>query len=479
MASPNLFLCILLVVFGSHLSTISAAGDGEQSFVVVSTRSFETQDVCSTSTSTVTPRPNRAGAAVPLVHRHGPCAKSPSTDKPSSFAEALHRSRVRADYIMSRALRGRGTTTIMEMQEQKEGKVSIPAHLDTSVDSQEYVVTLGLGTPAVEQVLLMDTGSDLSWVQCAPCNSTDCYPQKDPLFDPRKSSTYAPIPCGSDICKRLQSDRFDNGCSMNRNGTQSQCGYRVEYGGGLKTRGVYSNEALTMAPGVVIKDFHFGCAYKQIGSDDKSDGLLGLGGAPESLPVQTSAVYGGSFSYCLPPVSSGTGFLALGAPSNTSGFSFTPMTPFMDYATFYLVKLTGISVGGKQLRIPPKVFEGGLIVDCGNIISHLPSTPYAKLQSAFRAAMAAYPLIPSDEYDTCYNFTGYSNVTVPKVALTFTGGVTIDLDVPNGVLLDGCLAFTESGPDDYVGFLGNVQMRTLEMLYDVKGGRLGFQAGAC
>ncbi|KAM3208938.1 hypothetical protein ACQJBY_063554 [Aegilops geniculata] len=477
MASPH--LCILLVVFGSYLSTISAAGDGKQNFVVVPTSSFQTQDVCSTSTSTVTPRPNRAGAAVPLVHRHGPCAKSPSTDKPSSFAEALQRSRVRADYIMSRALRGRGTTTTMEMQEQEEGKVSIPADLGTSVDSQEYVVTLGLGTPAVEQVLLMDTGSDLSWVQCAPCNSTDCYPQKDPLFDPRKSSTYAPIPCGSDVCKSLQSNHLDNGCSMNGNGTQSQCGYRVEYGGGLKTRGVYSNEALTLAPGEVVKDFHFGCAYKQRGADDKSDGLLGLGGAPQSLPVQTSALYGGSFSYCLPPVSSGTGFLALGTPNNTSGFSFTPMTDFMDDGTSYLVKLTGISVGGKQLRIPRKVFEGGLIVDCGNIISHLPSTPYAKLRSAFRAAMAAYPLIPSDDDDTCYNFTGYSDVTVPKVALTFTGGVTVDLDVPNGVLLDGCLAFTESGSDGYVGFLGNVQMRTLEMLFDARGGGLGFRAGAC
>ncbi|KAI5013679.1 hypothetical protein ZWY2020_037723 [Hordeum vulgare] len=68
-------------------------------------------------------------------------------------------------------------------------------------------------------------------------------------------------PCGSDVCKTLQSDHFDNGCTMN--GTQSQCGYQVEYGGGLKTRGVYSNEALTLAPGVVIEDFHFGCAYTQ------------------------------------------------------------------------------------------------------------------------------------------------------------------------------------------------------------------------
>ena len=74
-----------------------------------------------------------------------------------------------------------------------DANVSIPTHLGGSVDSLEYVVTVGLGTPAVPQVLLMDTGSDVSWVQCAPCNSTACYPQKDPLFDPSRSSTYAPI----------------------------------------------------------------------------------------------------------------------------------------------------------------------------------------------------------------------------------------------------------------------------------------------
>ncbi|KAM0831334.1 hypothetical protein ACQ4PT_065627 [Festuca glaucescens] len=455
MASP-LFLCILLIIcsYGAYI----VAGAGPHGFVVVSTSSlFQPKDVC--STSAVTPRPDRA--AVPLVHRHGPCSPSQSTTE-TCFAQALHRSHARADYIMSRA------TT------QEDGKVSIPAHLGDSVDSLEYVVKLGLGTPAVEQVVLMDTGSDLSWVQCKPCNSSFCYPQKDPLFDPTKSSTYAPIPCGSALCKTLQSDRFGNGCT--NNGTQ--CGYRVEYGGGSKTTGVYSNEALTLAPDVVIKNFHFGCGYHQGGPNDKYDGLLGLGGSPESLPVQTSNAYGGAFSYCLPSVSSGAGFLALGAPSNTSGFMFTPMTRFMHESTFYLVRLTGISVGGKQLSIPRKVFEGGMIIDCGSILTRLPDTAYEKLKSAFRAAMAAYPLLP-DKYDTCYNFTGYNNVTVPRVALTFSGGVTVDLDVPNGVLLDDCLAFADSGPDDYVGMIGNVNQRTLEMLYDVGGGRLGFRAGAC
>jgi hypothetical protein len=85
---------------------------------------------------------------------------------------------------MSRASKGAVTTPADD-----DANVTIPAHLDGSVDSLEYVVTVGLGTPAVSQVLLLDTGSDLSWVQCAACNSIACYPQKDPLFDPSKSST--------------------------------------------------------------------------------------------------------------------------------------------------------------------------------------------------------------------------------------------------------------------------------------------------
>jgi hypothetical protein len=115
----------------------------------------------------VTPRPDRA--TVPLVHRHGPCTPSPSTVK-TSFAQALHRGRARADYILSRS---RNT--------QEDGKVSVPAYLGDSVDSLEYVVKLGLGTPAVEQVVLMDTGSDLSWVQCKAVQLQLLLPSEGPL----------------------------------------------------------------------------------------------------------------------------------------------------------------------------------------------------------------------------------------------------------------------------------------------------------
>jgi hypothetical protein len=416
----------------------------------------------------VTLEPHRATVSMPLVHRHGLRAPSQNSDKPS-FTERLRRNRARANYIMSRASHGMASTR------GDDANVSIPTHLGGSVDSLEYVVTVGLGTPAVPQVLLMDTGSDVSWVQCAPCNSTQCYPQKDPLFDPSKSSTYAPIACDTGTCRKL-GDHYQNGCTDGG----AQCGYAVEYGDGSKTRGVYSNETLTLAPGVTVKDFHFGCGHDQRGDNDKYDGLVGLGGAPESLVVQTSSLYGGAFSYCLPAQNSKAGFLALGAPSaNATGFVFTPMRHLPDVATFYMVTLTGISVGGKQLDVPPSTFRGGMIIDSGTVVTGLPHTAYNALQAAFRKAMAAYPLLPNGDLDTCYNLTGYSNVTVPKVAFTFSGGATIDLDVPNGILLEDCLAFHESGPDVGLGIIGNVNQRTLEVLYDAGRGKVGFRSGAC
>ncbi|PAN24552.1 hypothetical protein PAHAL_4G232600 [Panicum hallii] len=468
MAASHLFVCIILCTYYS----VAHGGDDEHGFVTVLTsRSFQ-PEAAECSTTRVNLEPSRATVSLPLAHWHGPCAPLQTSEKPS-FTERLRRSRARANYIRSRASTGTVST-----QAGDDANVTIPAHLGGSVDSLEYVVTMGLGTPPVPQVVLMDTGSDLSWVQCAPCNSTACYPQKDPLFDPSKSSSYAAIPCSAGACRNLTVDDYGDGCVTS--GGASQCAFAIEYGDGSHTRGVYSKETLTLAPGVTVEDFHFGCADDQEGSNDKYDGLIGLGGAPESLVVQTSSVYGSAFSYCLPAQNSEAGFLALGgAPSaNTSGFLFTPMR--VEEATFYVVTLTGVSVGGKQLDIPPVVFSHGMIVDSGTVITELPHTAYAALRSAFRSAMSAYPLLPpSEDLDTCYNLTGFSNVTVPTVALTFDGGATMDLDVPNGILLEGCLAFQEAGPDDFPGILGNVNQRTFEVHYDVSHGKVGFRAGAC
>jgi hypothetical protein len=93
--------------------------------------------------------------------------------------------------------------------------------------------------------------------------------------------------------------------------------------------------------------------------------------------------------------------------------------------------------------------------------------------------MKAYRLVPHGDLDTCYNLTGYKNVVVPKIALTFSGGATINLDVPNGILVNGCLAFAESGQDGSTGVLGNVNQRNFEVLFDTSASKFGFRAKAC
>ena len=63
-----------------------------------------------------------------------------------------------------------------------------------------YGMTLYLGTPPQKFVVLVDTGSDLVWVQCQPCTSPHmCYNETDPFFNPSASSSYSAVPCGNNI----------------------------------------------------------------------------------------------------------------------------------------------------------------------------------------------------------------------------------------------------------------------------------------
>jgi hypothetical protein len=127
--------------------------------------------------------------SVPLVHRHGPCAPLQTSEIPS-FADRLRRSRARANYIRSIASKGTVTTLADD-----DANVTIPAHLGGSVDSLEYVVAVGLGTPAVSQVLLMDTGSDLSWARSARRATPPCATRRRTRCSTRASLPHTlPLP---------------------------------------------------------------------------------------------------------------------------------------------------------------------------------------------------------------------------------------------------------------------------------------------
>lgn len=107
----------------------------------------------------------------------------------------------------------------------------------------------------------------------------------------------------------------------------------------------------------------------------------------------------------------------------------TPLLTNFDSPLFYYLVLAGIPVGGKKLLIPETVFSApGTIIDSSTIISRLPPVAYSGLRAAFREQMAAYKQTKGYEIlDTCHDFPGSGDVSIPKLVLRF--GEAVDVDV--------------------------------------------------
>ncbi|KAM3206697.1 hypothetical protein ACQJBY_062061 [Aegilops geniculata] len=475
-------LLLLLLV---SLSVGSCVGDHHQllNFMTVKTSSLKhiaEGAVCSGHKVTM---PSGDGVRwVPMNRPHGPCSSAAATTVVDGMLlwDQLRTSSIRRKLSGGRA--GDGLPVIHS----REAKTS---NIDSSMTAKG---TLGGGGGTssttmertsehyyskVSQTVVVDTSSDIPWVQCLPCPAPQCHLQKDQLYDPANSSTYAPIPCGSPACAELGSSH-SSGCSAG----SDQCKYILDYGDGRATAGTYVTDTLTLSPTIAVKGFRFGCSHAVRGTfSDQTAGVLALGGGAGSLLAQTAEAFGNAFSYCVPHPSS-DGFLSLGGPvGNSSQFASTPLNKNQHAPTFYIVRLEAITVAGRRLDVLPATFAGGAVMDSGAVVTQLPPSAYAALRAAFRSAMTAYgPLAdPIRNLDTCYDLTRFPEVNVPKVSLVFAGGATLELE-PASIMLDGCLAFTASpGGHGSIGFIGNVQQQTYEVLYDVGSGSVGFRRGAC
>nr|CAB3457388.1 unnamed protein product [Digitaria exilis] len=414
-------------------------------------------------------------SALSVVHRHGPCSPLLARGAAPSHTEILDRDQDRVDSIHRRVSGAAAIATSSATNPARGSKgVSLPAQSGLSLGVGNYIVSVGLGTPRKDFSVVFDTGSDLSWVQCKPCN--DCYDQQDPLFDPSRSSTYAPVPCGDPQCRGL--DSWSCSASGNR------CRYEVVYGDQSQTDGNLARDTLSLGPSDSLKSFVFGCGDDDSGLFGKADGLFGLGRNKVSLASQASAKYGAGFSYCLPSSSSSTGYLSLG-PASPANAQFTAMATRTDTPSFYYLDLVGIKVAGKTIRVSAAVFKAaGTVIDSGTVITRLPSSAYRALRSAFARPMRRYKRAPAlSILDTCYDFTGHTTVQIPAVELVFSGGATVGLDF-SGVLYvskvsQACLAFASNGDDTSLGILGNTQQRTFAVVYDVANQKIGFGAKGC
>ncbi|GER28590.1 eukaryotic aspartyl protease family protein [Striga asiatica] len=248
-------------------------------------------------------------------------------------------------------------------------------------------VSLSVGTPPQNVTMVLDTGSELSWLQC----NTTC--ANRPAFDPTRSSTYSPVSCSSATCTdRTQDFSIPASCD-----SRNLCHAILSYADMSSSEGNLASESFSVGglgfPGTV-----FGCMDSGYSSnseeDGKTTGLMGMNRGSLSFVSQMGF---GKFSYCISG-SDFSGVLLFGDSNFTAGLilplNYTPMIqiqtrlPYFNRAA-YTVQLEGIRVSEKLLPLPKSVFEpdhtgaGQTMVDSGTQFTFLLGPAYAALRSEF------------------------------------------------------------------------------------------------
>ncbi|KAL1826938.1 hypothetical protein ACET3Z_005350 [Daucus carota] len=346
--------------------------------------------------------------------------------------------------------------------------------------SGEYFTRLGVGTPPKYSYMVLDTGSDLVWLQCKPC--LKCYSQSDPVFDPTQSTSFVGIGCGSPLCKKLDA----RGCSKKK-----KCLYQVQYGDGSFTVGRFATETLSFRKGNKVNNIAVGCGQDNEGLFVGAAGLLGLGRGELSFPSQAGPKFGSKFSYCLNDrsASSKPSSIVFGESAISKTAVFTPLKTNPKFDTFYYIDLVGISVGGERLRaVLPSLFKtdvsgnGGVILDSGTSVTRLTRPAYTALRDAFRAGATHLKTAPNFSlFDTCFDLSGQSEVKVPTVVMHFTGA---DVSFPASNYLipvdsSGTFCFAFAGTNNGLSIIGNIQQQGIRVIYDLAGSRIGFAPRGC
>ncbi|KAJ0251713.1 Aspartyl protease family protein [Hirschfeldia incana] len=156
--------------------------------------------------------------------------------------------------------------------------VSIISHVTSIARPAAFLANISIGDPPVPQLLLLDTGSDLTWIQCLPCK---CYlPPSIPFYRPSRSSTYRDASCESapHAMPRISHDERTKTCQ-----------YYLRYRDNSSTRGVLAEENLTFQTsdnGLVSKqNIVIGCGKDKSGFTQYS-GVLGLGPGQKLLDIK-------------------------------------------------------------------------------------------------------------------------------------------------------------------------------------------------
>ncbi|XP_050879018.1 aspartic proteinase Asp1 [Lathyrus oleraceus] len=147
-----------------------------------------------------------------------------------------------------------------------------------------YVASINIGNPPKPYELDIDTGSDLTWIQCdAPC--THCTVPKEKLYKPHDNY----VKCSDPMCSLIPP--IGGTCPK----PNDQCKYKLEYADQGTSAGALVRDYIpiaTIKPPATQPLLAFGCGTDQRfpSNTPPSVGVLGLGGGKISIVSQLNSL---------------------------------------------------------------------------------------------------------------------------------------------------------------------------------------------
>ncbi|KAL9675089.1 hypothetical protein QQ045_003289 [Rhodiola kirilowii] len=360
-------------------------------------------------------------------------------------------------------------------------------------------VTLTVGSPPQPVTMVLDTGSELSWLNCKKTITTSS------IFNPLQSKSFASIPCYSPVCRTRTRD-FPIPVSCD---PKKLCHFTLSYADMSSVDGNLASDTFRFGQSVFSKTV-FGCMDSGQSTnpeeDSKTTGLLGLNLGSLSFVSQTGYA---KFSYCIAARDS-SGVLLFGEAKLgwLKPLRYTPLVrrttrlPYFDRVA-YTVQLEGIRVGNKQLSLPKTVFvpdhtgAGQTMVDSGTRFSFLLGPVYTALKTEFMAQTNKILRVYEDPnfvfegaMDLCYRVPlGKPAPPLPTVTLMFSGA---EMSVKGERLLyrvgnmvkgrDAIHCFT-FGNSELLGveafIIGHHHQQNVWMEFDLQKSRVGFADVEC
>ncbi|XP_022768158.1 aspartic proteinase Asp1-like isoform X2 [Durio zibethinus] len=292
-----------------------------------------------------------------------------------------------------------------------------------------YSVTVGIGNPPKPFQLDIDTGSDLTWVQCdAPC--TGCSLPRDQLYKPVKNNFLA---CKDPICAALHSKAHQ--CTN----PNEKCGFQVDYAdhGSVLGAMLSDNFPLRLVNNSLSSPLlAFGCGYRlqsRSPHPPTTAGVLGLGKSKASISSQLSGmrITKNVVGHCL---SGQGGFLFLGADFvPKSGMTWTPMLQ-NSFDKHYSSGPAELLFGGK----PTGVKGLDVIFDSGATYTYLTSKVYQTVLNLVRKDLSGKQLqdVKDKALPICWKGAkSFKSVTEARkyfntFALSFNGASNTHLLLP-------------------------------------------------